>query len=332
MRLGIIRLSSLGDIARLLPLLAYIHSSYPSIFIIVITEDRFSHIFNYFPFIDDLIIFPRKALGKKTFFKKICCIEEFIHNLRSKQIDIIADLHGIFKSAIISRLSGTRKCTGFSKAHCKEGAFLFYKDYISLPYPPISRINRYFGLLDYLGLKKPEGVSYLRPVLPYEEETFAKNFLKEYGLNEGDYLFFFVGASKKQLHKRWQFQSFIDLASMIVSNNGPPVLIGWGPDEKEIIESNRNQFPSRVIPIPEGNLGHLLYYISRAKCFIGSDTGPLHLSAIMGVTSIALFGPTDPIVNKPYGDRNLVIKGTFDMASITVKGVYERLKDFCFVG
>ena len=36
---------------------------------------------------------------------------------------------------------------------------------------------------------------------------------------------------------------------------------------------------------------------------VGPDTGPTHLAAALGVPTVALFGPTDPQRNGPYGDR-----------------------------
>jgi heptosyltransferase I len=46
----------------------------------------------------------------------------------------------------------------------------------------------------------------------------------------------------------------------------------------------------------------------RARLFVGGDTGPLHLAAALQVPVVALFGPTDPQRNGPYGSRAMVLR------------------------
>ena len=41
--------------------------------------------------------------------------------------------------------------------------------------------------------------------------------------------------------------------------------------------------------------------LSHATAFIGNDSGITHLAAGAGVRTIALFGPTNPVVYKPIG-------------------------------
>ncbi|MBI4464171.1 MAG: glycosyltransferase family 9 protein, partial [Acidobacteria bacterium] len=57
-----------------------------------------------------------------------------------------------------------------------------------------------------------------------------------------------------------------------------------------------------------GGLAGLIALLRRASLFIGSDTGPLHLAAALGVPTVALFGPTDPQRNGPYGNCQRVLR------------------------
>ena len=49
------------------------------------------------------------------------------------------------------------------------------------------------------------------------------------------------------------------------------------------------------------SLGQLIALVRRAKLFIGGDTGPVHLAAALRVPVVAIYGPTDPQRNGPYG-------------------------------
>ncbi|MCU0246721.1 MAG: hypothetical protein MUC42_09105, partial [Bryobacter sp.] len=46
----------------------------------------------------------------------------------------------------------------------------------------------------------------------------------------------------------------------------------------------------------------------RAAAVIGLDSGPLHLAAALGKPGVALFGPTDPARNGPYGGTVTVLR------------------------
>ena len=46
----------------------------------------------------------------------------------------------------------------------------------------------------------------------------------------------------------------------------------------------------------------------RAAAVIGVDSGPLHIAAALGKPGVAIFGPTDPARNGPYGDSLKVLR------------------------
>ena len=55
-------------------------------------------------------------------------------------------------------------------------------------------------------------------------------------------------------------------------------------------------------------ISELIALTRRAQLFIGGDTGPLHLAAALQVPVVAIFGPTDPARNGPYGTRSIVLR------------------------
>ena len=46
----------------------------------------------------------------------------------------------------------------------------------------------------------------------------------------------------------------------------------------------------------------LVALLRRTALAVGGDTGPVHLAAMLGVPVVAVFGPTDPVRNGPWGD------------------------------
>jgi ADP-heptose:LPS heptosyltransferase len=52
----------------------------------------------------------------------------------------------------------------------------------------------------------------------------------------------------------------------------------------------------------------LLDEIQTAGCFIGNDSGPAHLAGIIGLPTLALFGPTNPTQWRPLGPHVSVLQ------------------------
>jgi heptosyltransferase-1 len=304
-RILVIRLSSLGDVARMLPALASLKSG--GRIVDVTVEDRFAGLFGLFPIPDRVIPYPRKSAGSLLRHPLAWsrAFASYAGSMREGRYDLALDLHGILRSALLARLSGAKETAGYGRGFGKEGSHLFY-DHAVLPgpLPRISRYERYAGTLEALGFPRP-GPDYLRFEAPAEAEEEVRSFLVREGLAEGRYVLAFIGTSRAQAFKRWPTARFLELARMLWERKGLPTVLGWGPDEEEEINSLGQAEGLHVAP--DWRLAPLVYAISRAKAFIGADTGAMHLSALVGVPTLALMGPTDPVVNRPFGDRYRLI-------------------------
>jgi heptosyltransferase-1 len=55
-------------------------------------------------------------------------------------------------------------------------------------------------------------------------------------------------------------------------------------------------------------LDGMLYALRQAAAVVGVDSGPLHLAAALGKPGVAIYGPTDPVRNGPYGGTIEVLR------------------------
>lgn len=116
--------------------------------------------------------------------------------------------------------------------------------------------------------------------------------------------------------KQWPLECFAELAKGL---RAAGQMVAWvlGPAEKE-----------RGMALPEGELVHcpqsldaLAALLRSARLVVGNDSGPMHLGAMYGVPTLALFGPTDPAVWRPLGGE--VMGNYAGLDGIAVKGVLE---------
>jgi heptosyltransferase-3 len=64
------------------------------------------------------------------------------------------------------------------------------------------------------------------------------------------------------------------------------------------------------------NLYELACWLATARLYIGNDSGITHLAAAAGVPVVAIFGPTDPAVWAPRGERVRVVSGQLDEIAV----------------
>src|SRR5262249_31771030 len=55
---------------------------------------------------------------------------------------------------------------------------------------------------------------------------------------------------------------------------------------------------ARAVPC---TISQLIALLRHARLCVGGDTGPTHLAAALGVPVIAIYGPTNPARNGPFG-------------------------------
>ena len=85
------------------------------------------------------------------------------------------------------------------------------------------------------------------------------------------------------------------------------VVINHGPGEEALADAVRESSGGTAFPL-KCSVGELIALTRRASLFIGGDTGPMHLAAALRVPVVALFGPTRPERNGPYGTRSVVLR------------------------
>lgn len=114
----------------------------------------------------------------------------------------------------------------------------------------------------------------------------------------------FSGSPKKN----WPLEQFRELAARL------PMPVRWCAGPEEALED----------AVRFDNLYELGCWISTARVYIGNDSGITHLAAAVGPPVVAIFGPSDPAVWAPRGDRVRVVAGRLE--EITVDDVLRAAK------
>lgn len=110
------------------------------------------------------------------------------------------------------------------------------------------------------------------------------------------------GAGSKR--KRWDIKRFLKLSYMLKSEKIPTTFL-LGPAEGDLIA----YFDKENIFVTD-DIYQVIELLKSARGFIGNDSGISHLSGFIGIPTLAIFGPSDPIRWSPRGNKVTVIRGT----------------------
>jgi len=301
----IIRLSAIGDVLRTLPAFRVLQKQYPGAYFAWAVERPSQNILEAQPYIDEVIVFPKEELKKAlrspgNVKDGLRVFWMFIRELRKKQFDLVFDFHGLFKSGIISFLSGAPERVGFSKTSSREGNFLFNNRRYPLDNDRISRIERNLTLLQKMGLS----IDHDPPVLHVRDKDrkAVAAFFQKHQIDAGrPIVAIHPGTSPTTPYKRWEPYRYAVVADKIVEHHAARILFTWAGREIEMVEEIRGLMKYRSVVAPETTtLSQLAELYRNSSIYLGSDTGPMHLAALVGTPVVALFGPTDYIVNEPY--------------------------------
>lgn len=172
------------------------------------------------------------------------------------------------------------------------------------PFPPD---NECVHIIDHL-LKSLDslGISYTGSIpkicLHDEDIHFSDDFLKgRIADPKRNLIAIHPGSGSRQ--KCWPMERFARLINWLNKEIGAQVFVISGPADREIVERLKAKVNDNFILVDRLPLSKLAAVIKRCNVFIGNDSGVTHLAAAMGIDALAIFGPTDPKIWGPRGER-----------------------------
>ncbi|HUI78875.1 MAG TPA: glycosyltransferase family 9 protein [Bryobacteraceae bacterium] len=307
-RILVVRLGAMGDIIHTLPAVASLKHSFPGCRLTWAVEPRWAPLLEDNPFLDELLLFRRDGPAGWL---------ENWRGLRAHHYDFAVDFQGLIKSALVASAARPGRLFGYHQSQLRERtAALFYSDKTE---------SRSTHIVDrHLDLAASAGAA-----------SAVRAFPLPAGRPEGDLPPEFVLASPLAgwKGKQWPIEHYRALAALVRRECGIPLVLDGPPSAlPELAEV------PEALPHGSGIPG-LIHATRRAAAAVGVDSGPLHLAAALGKPGVAIFGPTDPARNGPYGDSMRILRSpgamtTYErstsvaesMAAISPGEVFEALR------
>lgn len=288
----IFKLCCFGDTVFMTPAIQSLKRAFPEAEIYYAYSKWVEPMMKYIPDIDGSILFEN--VYDTSVLNKISSALKFIKRIRSENFDMVLNGHRSNLLAFILSLCGIRYRLGF------EGT-----KFLTHTAPFNDRIKEY---LRYLNILDKNGIKYINTVpkliKPETDSLRSNNGI----LPDEKVIGIFPNAGNNpgtQMDiKKWELEKFFDLARLINARL---------PEIKIIIFEGKSlnekfKLPSDISAVKREIDNDLLACCS---LFVSGDTGSLHIAAAFGVSTVSIFGPTDPILLAPVNPADPGIKHRF---------------------
>lgn len=291
-RFLVVRLSSLGDIVHTFPAVAGLRKSFPGAEIVWLTHPRWQVLVESSQLATEIWTVENRSLA---------WLWEVIARIRKMQFSTAIDYQGLWKSAALPFLGRVPHRIGFSSQTIREfGVPVLYTDRVQTTAAHIADQNGELSLR--AGARS--GVAAFTLFVSSIQEAFVRQLLRRFSMNR--YVVLSPGGGWRS--KCWPAERYGALCEKIHDRLGLRCVLNYGPDEEELVVAVKAA-SGKADPVAyNGSLSQLMALLRNAACIVAGDTGPLHLAVALGTPAVALFGPTDPARNGPYGSADIVLR------------------------
>ncbi|WP_297575204.1 lipopolysaccharide heptosyltransferase I [uncultured Deefgea sp.] len=278
----IAKLTSLGDILFVMPMISDIRHHFPDAQIDWVVDAQFAELPAMHPAINRVIAVPLRGHKRKSIWQNWHGIQSAIKQLRLEHYDVVLDCHGMIKSALLSQVAKAKLIIGPPDYRLGENAARWAYHRQVVPDANLPAVAWYR--------------SYAALALNYSIETEidfglqADECLPSWLPANRPYVMCFHAASKAE--KTWPVAQWLAVLQPL-EQQGVMAILPWGTEGEYAVAQQLAAGLTLAMVPPKLTIAQIASLIRHADWSIGVDTGMTHLAENMGRATIALYTQTD---------------------------------------
>jgi heptosyltransferase I len=306
----VVRLSAMGDVIHTLPAVAALREALPNVTLGWLIEERWAELLCTLRYPRSGTRSPQRPLVDRVHsvnttewrraplsFNSWQQMAVGLSQLRGIQYDAVIDFQGAIRSALLARWSGAPVIFGSAQPRENAASMLYTRKILT---PNDSHVVDQAVALARAVASDLSPVPALQfPVDPDAEKKIA-------AIVTGIDKFAILNPGAGWGAKRWPAGRYGEVAKEL-AKDGITSLVNYGPGEDDLATAVEHSSAAAAKRIT-CSISELIELTRRASIFIGGDTGPLHLAAALKIPVVAIFGPTNPARNGPFGTRSIVLR------------------------
>lgn len=296
LRLLVVRLRHLGDVLLTTPVFEAFKSAHPGGRAVGCVNAGTEEMLRGNPSVESIV-----PVSKARGFAAVRALVETTRSIRRFGPDLVLDLTGSDRSAVLSWLSGAKLRAAWFGGKGFIGKSKLYTHRLT------PRNDRHV-VAQHLELLRMAGIPSAEPALRYMF-TKADSQKVEELLGPARGRIVQVHPVSRIRKKCWPDPHMAGLIDHLALRGFVPVVTGSNdPVEAELLGGLLKHARQPVVNLAGRlSLKELGALSARAECYVGIDSGPMHIAAAVGTPVAALFGPSSESMWRPWSKNHLVI-------------------------
>lgn len=280
----IIRFSAIGDVVMMLPIVHSVAETYPETHFTVLSQKRFAPVFAMLP---ANVTFM--GVDLKHDYNGMAGINKLYKELKVKDFDAVANLHGVLRTNILSAkfaLGSFTKVRSIKKRRLQRQKLT--RKFCKNLTPQLPTTEKYKSVLQKLGF------------------NFNITFKSIFGNNKGDLSQIEQFTGKKECHwigiapfaahkgKIYPLEKMEKVVAELCKRAHTKVFLFAYGKEQEQIKTWTEKYPSITIVGGQLNMQKELILMSHLDVMLAMDSSNTHLASVAGTRVVSIWGATHP--------------------------------------
>ncbi len=291
--LCILRLSAIGDVTHMLPVIATLQQQWPDTKISWIIGTIEYQLVKSLPGIEFIIFNKNNGFAEYKKLRK---------TLSGRRFDVLLMMQVALRANLISLLIKAKLKIGYDKKRARDFHGWFCNQQIEGPYR-VHVLDTFFQFIEKLGITRRNMNWLLKP------EEASQQFAHQHINNQPTVIINPCSSARKNNWRNWPIQYYAEVIDSLMQQDIRVILTG-GPDSNEInFSRDIIQLCSKqpVDLVGKTSLAQLLALLEQARCLIAPDTGPAHMGTVAGIPVIGLYASSNPERSGPYNSLQITV-------------------------
>ena len=291
--LCILRLSAIGDVTHVVPVVRTLQAAWPDTRLTWIIGALEARLVGDLPGVEFITV--KKGFGSYSRIRRC---------LKGRRFDVLLHMQVAYRASFLSMFIKAPIRVGFDRARARELQWLFTNCRIR-PQPRRHVLDGFFAFIEALGIEDRKLIWEIP--IPAEADAFVAGHLA------GKQPILVINPCSSQRannFRNWRPDRYAAVGDYAAQNYGARWVLTGGPASEERALADAIIAAAQTSPLDlvgKTNLKQLMAVLTRADVVVSPDTGPAHMAAAAGKPVIGLYVTSNPRRSGPYLGREWVV-------------------------